>query len=157
VVSREEAIVVARSWLNTPYRLGGRVKGAGCDCGSIIAEYLIEIGRCTREELGDLGYYTHDWFQHTRDERYLLRLIRHAPKILETVCMAKIAAEPGSLALFRSVDGRLYNHGGIVTKWPYLVNATVDGVKESNTLNFWLTAECPVAIFDPWSLLDESR
>jgi hypothetical protein len=147
-VLRSDAVAVARTWLETPYVLSGRIKGAGCDCATLLAEFLIECGFSQRE---DLGLYSHDWFQHTNDERYLLRLIRHAPKMLETVCAGTVDAKPGSLALFRAVDGRLYNHGGIITKWPFIVHATADGVKESNAVTYWLTAHRAIAIFDPWS------
>lgn len=147
-ISREDAVSIARSWLNTPYVLGGRIKGAGCDCASIIAEYLIESGFSERE---DLGLYSHDWFCHASSERYMLRLIRHAPKTLDTICRGGIAAEPGTLALFRCVGSRLFNHGGIVTKWPMMIHAMADGVKESNATQHFLTSHMEMSIFDPWS------
>ena len=31
---RERLIAEAKEWLGTPYHTGGRVKGAGCDCGA---------------------------------------------------------------------------------------------------------------------------
>lgn len=147
-VSREEAIVIGRSYLGTPYVLGGQVKGAGVDCATLIACFLRECGLAIEE---DLGVYGHDWFCHAKDERYMMRLIRHAPKTLETICRGTVDAKPGSLALFRCVRSKLFNHGGIITKWPMMLHATSDGVKESNATQHFLTSHMEMSIFDPWS------
>jgi cell wall-associated NlpC family hydrolase len=144
---RSDAVAIARTWLKTPYVLGGRIKGAGCDCATFLAEYLIECGFAERDSL---GVYSHDWFCHTRDERYMLRLIRHAPRTLSATCIGTIAAEPGSLALFKVAGSRVFNHGGIITKWPMILHATQDGVKESDATKYFLTSHRELAIFDPW-------
>ena len=39
--ARPEAVAIARSWIRTPYVMGGRIKGAGCDCATLLSEYLI--------------------------------------------------------------------------------------------------------------------
>ena len=75
-----EALEVARSYLGTPYVLGGRRKGAGVDCATLLGEYLIEIGRTTEAALIEAGFYrecgaghsySHDWFLHTTRQDYL--------------------------------------------------------------------------------------
>jgi len=152
VLGRPEAVQVARSWLGTPYVLGGRVRGAGCDCGTLLAEYLIGIGAASREELEDLGFYGHDWFCHATSERYLLRLLRHARLVAETVCRRGVTAQPGSLALFRVVGSKVYNHGAIITEWPRGIHATADKVREVNLADDRLTAYRSMDIFDPWCL-----
>jgi hypothetical protein len=55
--SRTEALAIARSYIGTPYVLGGRVKGAGVDCATLLAEYLMEIGATTEAELIEAGFY----------------------------------------------------------------------------------------------------
>lgn len=99
----------------------------------------------------ELGVYSHDWFCHATDERYMLRLIRHAPKTLEGKCRGGVSAEPGSLVLFKVANSRLYNHGGIITQWPFMVHAAGPCVKEQNCVTHWLTGFTEFAIFDPWS------
>ena len=146
-MTRIDAVAVARSYLGTPYRLGAQVKGEGVDCATLIACFLQECGLADREEL---GVYSHDWFCHARDERYMLRLIRHAPKTLEGICRGTVMAEPGSLILFRVAKSRLYNHGGIITRWPFMVHAADPVVKEQNCVTHWLTGFTAFAIFDPW-------
>lgn len=127
------------------------MKGAGVDCGSYLAEWLIEIGKVSREDLVDLGLYTQDWFQHTSNERYLLRLMRHAQKTAETICMGTVDAKPGMIALFRVVGSKRFNHGGIITKWPFMIHAAHPCVKEVNCVTHWLTAHREMCLFDPWS------
>jgi cell wall-associated NlpC family hydrolase len=152
MITRESAVDVARSWVMTPYVLGGRVKSAGCDCGTLLAEWAIECGICTRESLEDIGLYSNDWFCNTSEERYLLRLIRHARKALEGVCRgAASEARPGCLVLFKSARSPLYNHGGIITDWPKIIHAVDPCVVESNATQHYLTSFAEMCIFDPWS------
>ena len=154
LLRRAEAVLVARSWLGTPYVLRGRVKGAGCDCGTLLAEYLIGIGAASRADLEDLGFYSHDWFCHESSERYLLRLMRYARRTAETICRPGVVAQPGSLALFRVAGSRIYNHGAIVTAWPRAVHAAGDKCIESDVTSHQLTAFREMDIFDPFSKQD---
>lgn len=149
-MARAEAVSVARSWIGTPYELRGRVKGAGVDCATFLAEYLTEIGASTRADLEDLGFYAHDWFCHTSSERYLLRMMRHARKVLDGRCRGTVAAEPGSMILFRLPGSRILNHGGVITRWPFMVHATGPKVQEANCTTHWMTGFVPFELFDPF-------
>jgi NlpC/P60 family putative phage cell wall peptidase len=152
MLSRREAIVVAESWLGTPYVKGARVRGAGCDCATLLAEYLIGIGAAGRE---DLGVYSHDWFCHTSEERYMYALIRHAAKVLETVAAGRPAAQPGDLVLFRVARSRVFNHGGIVTSWPRVIHAAYPRVCAVNATLFPMTSHMEMAIFSPFTTAQE--
>ncbi len=147
-LDRQSAVAVARSWVGTPYVLGARIRGLGCDCATIIAEYLIQCGIAKRE---DLGVYSHDWFCHAADERYMLRLLHHAKKTLETVARPGVKASPGSIALFRVAGSHVFNHGAIVAQWPKVIHAVHPAVEETDATSHWLTSYQQVAIFDPWS------
>jgi cell wall-associated NlpC family hydrolase len=151
MVSRPAAVAIARSWIKTPYILGGAVKGAGCDCATILAEYLIEIGRTTREELGELGIYSSDWFCHASSERYLRGLMRFGKLAAESFCRPGSIAQPGDLALFRGQGSKLFNHGSIVTAWPYGVHAYGRDVREVDLSTHVLTGCRPMAVFDPFA------
>jgi cell wall-associated NlpC family hydrolase len=146
-ISREIAVAIARSWKGTPYVLGGRIKGAGCDCATLLAEYLIEIGGATRAEL---GIYSHDWFQHATEERYKLSTLRHARLTMEGICRGTPDAKPGNLVLFRVAGSRLYNHGAIITAWPRVVHAYDSVVAETDATKHALTGFSEMAIFDPF-------
>jgi len=43
-IKKEDIIEEARTWLGTPYRHQGRVKGVGCDCGGIVIGVAKELG-----------------------------------------------------------------------------------------------------------------
>jgi NlpC/P60 family putative phage cell wall peptidase len=147
ILSRVEAIGVAEGWLGTPYRKGGRVRGAGCDCATLLAEYLIEIGAAERE---DLGVYSHDWFCHVSEERYMFALMKHAAKTVETMARGTIAAQPGDLVLFRVAGSRVFNHGAIVTGWPRMIHAVNPKVERASATQHSLTAFMEIAVFNPW-------
>lgn len=148
VITRAEAVGIARSWIGTKYAIGQGVKGAGVDCARLLGEYLIECGFSERE---DLGIYSHDWFCNTQDERYMFRVIRHAKKTIEAKCRGTLESSPGDLILFKLSGSRLYNHGGIITRWPFIVHSTGPVVKEDNCVTHWMTGFTECVIFDPWS------
>lgn len=150
VCSRTEAVSIARGWLRTPYVLGGRVRGAGCDCATLLAEYLIEIGASSREQLEDLGFYSHDWFCHTSSERYLRGLMRFGRLAAETICRGGVKARSGDIVLFKVVGSRVYNHGAIVTSWPRGIHAQSDGVREVDLVSHPLTSFREMDVFDPF-------
>ena len=154
VISRLEAVELARAWKGTPYVLRGRVRGAGADCGTLLAEYLIGIGAAGQGAFEDLGVYHHDWFCHETNERYMLRLMRYALGTIETICRPSSSAEPGSIILFRSVGSKLFNHGCIATNWPFGIHAVHPCVKESNMPAHRLAAYREMKIFDPWQKPD---
>lgn len=146
--SRSALVAEARSWIGTPYRTGARVKGAGCDCATLIAEVLIACGLAERE---DLGVYAQDWFHHSETERYMLRVLRHAAKTLDTLAFRSAAIEPGNIVLTRAVRSKVYNHGAIVTAWPRVVHAMAPMVAETDATRHPLWATQPIAVFDPFS------
>jgi cell wall-associated NlpC family hydrolase len=153
--SRAEAVACAQAWLGTPYALRGRVRGAGCDCATLLAEYLIEMGAADRSEMNavikELGPYSHDWFCHATGERYLLALMRFAEQIMTTFCRGTIDAKPGTLVLFRVVGSHRWNHGAIVTAWPLGIHSLDPRVTESDLTMHPMTSFHEMALFDPWA------
>jgi cell wall-associated NlpC family hydrolase len=141
------SVSVARSWIGTPYHLGGRIRGAGADCATLIAEWMIECGIAERE---DLGIYSGDWFCNTSEERYMIGILRHARRAIDARCRGSVQALPGSIALFRVARSRLYNHAAIITRWPYMVHAVAPRICESDATRHCLTSNTEMSIFDPW-------
>ena len=145
-LDRAAIVREARSWIGTPYRLGGRVKGAGCDCATFIAEVLIACNLAERE---GLGIYSHDWFAHTSNERYLMGLLRHTTKTVEAVAHRSAAAAPGDIILTRLARSKVYNHGGIVTAWPKVIHAIAPQVEEIDASTHPLWNYRAIAVFRP--------
>lgn len=110
----ERAAVVqeALSWLGTPYHHMGRIKGAGTDCGMLLAEVYERAGVMPHVEPAP---YPADWHHHRSEEVYLGHVQEHSHQVR--------APQPGDIALFRW--GRCLSHGAIVIEWPRIVHAYV--------------------------------
>ena len=102
---RAAVVAEARSWLGTPYHHEARVKGAGVDCLTLIAEVFERAGVLPRIEI---PHYPHDWHIHNSDERYMAGVLRYGHEVER--------AQPGDIVLYRF--GRCYAHGAIVVSWP---------------------------------------
>lgn len=148
--TRPEAVAAARAWLNTPYIKGARIRGAGCDCETLIEAYLIEIGAATGF---DLPVYSQDWFCNTEEECYRNELSKVATCVWEGRCLGTPPAQPGDIAIFRVAGSRVYNHGAIVTEWPRSIHAFDVGVRELRPALHPLTSHREMAVFDPWKEL----
>ena len=139
---QEEAL----SWVGTPYVLGARVKGAGCDCATLIAECLIAAGFAQRE---DLGVYTLDWDKHTPDSRYLVGLRKHVTAKMEGVASRQNGRiQSGDIVLCKANSDK-WNHGGIVTAWPMIVHAIAPAVEEIDASRHPMWSYHEIAIFTP--------
>lgn len=150
MVTRQEVVNEARSWIETPYHLHGMVKGAGVDCGTLL--YCVYKNCGIIASSGELfGFYSDDWFANTNEERYLLNVVRHAPKIADSICRRTTDAQPGNLVLSRCVGSRVFNHGGIVVNWPYVIHAVDPEVEQTCVMDHRLWAFKEISIFDPWA------
>jgi cell wall-associated NlpC family hydrolase len=145
--TRAEVVAEARSWFDTPYHLKGRVKGVCCDCFTFIAEVNIACGLMVREEL---GFYSHDWFQHTTEEHYMYLMMRHAAKLMEGAACHTAKTEPGNIVLSRVRGSKVYNHGGIVTQWPRVLQSVDPTVNEVDITTDSLWCPQQIVIFDPF-------
>lgn len=147
VPTRESVVAEARSWIPTPYVPRGMVKHSGCDCATFIACVLVAAGLA---EPIEIGVISDDWFQHTSEEKYMRRLLRHASRILEGISYASHKIEPGNIVLARVVGSKVYNHGAIVTRWPMVIQSTHQGICEVNASKDPLWSFTQIAVFDPF-------
>lgn len=147
--SRRAVVREAETWLHTPYHLGGRVKGAGCDCYTFIAETMIACNMIVSEHL---PIYAGDWWAHISDEQYLRRLMRYATKTFEGVGYGSTNVKPGNVLAVRAAgtESRVFNHGAIVTTWPKAIHSVDAGVEEFDVTSHHMWAYQPLKVFDPW-------
>lgn len=148
MLNRSDAAQLALLWVGTPYVTAGRLLGIGCDCATLLSEYLIGIGAA--EEI-PLFTYSQDWFCHTKEERYFNELSKYAKCRWEGRCVGTPPVKPGDIMIFRAANSPVYNHGAIVIEWPRTVHA-FDNKKVSVSRPTFhpLTAHRDLAIFDPW-------
>jgi len=99
---RNDIVVEARTWLNTPYHHKGRVKGVGVDCGGLIYEVYKKVLGIPPEPFPD--NYAEDWGLHKEDNELYLNFIM--PYVQQT---SKLM--PGDLVVFQF--GRAFAHGTI--------------------------------------------
>ena len=110
-VLRDRIVAEARTWLRTPHHHAARVKGAGVDCGLLLAEVYHAAG-LTPDVVPEP--YVHDWHLHRAEEKYLGIVERFAHRITTP-------ALPGDILLFRF--GRCISHGAIVVTYPQIIHA----------------------------------
>lgn len=110
---REAVVQETLSWLNTPYHHMGRVKGAGTDCGMLLAEVFKNAGLIPRL---DIEYYPIDWHLHRGKERYLGWVKKYAVEVEREPL-------PGDIILYQW--GRCISHGAIVIDWPIVIHAYI--------------------------------
>lgn len=100
---RARVVAEARSWLGCPYHHAANVRGAGVDCAFLLIEVFSDLGLIERF---DPRPYSRDFMLHRDEEKYLGQLLARARPVE--------ILEPGDVIMFRV--GRLYAHGGIVTR-----------------------------------------
>jgi cell wall-associated NlpC family hydrolase len=151
-------VAEAVSWLRTPYHHMARVKGAGADCLTLLAEVYEKAGVIPHVEV---PFYPPDWNLHHDAERYLEGVTRYAREIPYCADNAPLGVrvsggaalgrepQPGDVAVFKF--GRCFAHGAIVLSWPRLIHAWHSaGVVYADATQGQL-ARRPVRIFDPFS------
>jgi hypothetical protein len=144
---RNRIVACARSWCGTKYHLNACLKGVGVDCGRLPLGVFRELG-LTDEKI---DVFSHDWFCHATEDAYKLRILRHAKQIAEAIAYPTLDAKPGCILLLRAPTEReIHWHGGIVTKWPFVVHAIYPAVQEIDASRHPMWMHKEVAVFDPW-------
>jgi cell wall-associated NlpC family hydrolase len=132
----------AKSWLLTPYHHMARVKGAGVDCATLLAEVYHAAGLIDHSLA--ISYYPPDWALHRDEERYLQIVIAHMREISEEEALA------GDVVLYKI--GRAFAHGGIILAWPQIIHAVwQDAVLLGDGLADGKLSGRPRRFFSPWS------
>jgi hypothetical protein len=111
---RAKVEAVARTWIGTPFHDRAEVKGAGCDCATLLKCVFVEAGLLAPF---DIGYYPPQFFLHSSEERYLGWLLRFGREI------ALEEARPADVALYKI--GLCFAHGALIVSpgWPAIVHA----------------------------------
>jgi cell wall-associated NlpC family hydrolase len=112
--ARALVIKEAMSWIGTPYRHQAAVKGAGADCGMLLAKVYVDAGVVPAFDPRAGAGYTDDWYMHRDEERYLAFVQQYAAPV-ETPLF-------GDIVVF--LHGRTFSHGAIVVSWPVVIHAS---------------------------------
>jgi cell wall-associated NlpC family hydrolase len=149
---RTAVVAEARTWLRTPYHPMGRIKGAGADCYTLLAEVFRTAGLFTAEE----EFYPRDWFLHATEDHYKLRILRHAREMVEHFCSPTEMTGPGNIVLVRigRKIGDIDAHGGIVAQWPKVIHAYPPCVMEADARYHPAFAGGRLEFYSPWTKKD---
>jgi hypothetical protein len=100
---RARVVAAARSWIGTPYRQQGFVKGpnGAIDCAMLMVGAYVEAGVFLPF---DPRPYPPTWYMHHSEERYLGWMLALADEV-ET-------PRPGDIAVWRF--GRCFSHSGLL-------------------------------------------
>lgn len=150
--SEQRAAVVAeaRTWLRTPYHSMGRVKGAGCDCYTLLLEVFGKVGLFTAKDEDE--FYPRDWFLHAQEDHYKFRILRHARELVEHFCSSTEMTSPGNIILLRVTGkkGSIDMHGGIITAWPKVIQAYNPCVMEVDARYHPAFVGGKLEFYSPW-------
>lgn len=136
---RAAVIAEARTWMRTPWHHMGRIKGAGVDCGMLLAEVYAAAG--VVEPLPPFEHYTADWMLHRSEEQFTAWLQKY--------CREIEAPAPADIVLFRF--GRTASHGAIVVEWPIVIHAyRQEGGVVVSDASMGRLAGREVSYFSPW-------
>ena len=146
---RQQIVEEARSWIRTPYHRRAWIKGVGADCGTL--PYAVCRKFNLIPEIAELPVLEDGWFANTTDQRYARIVERYFRRLVESQSRRDLQPEflPGNIVLVQSWGSRVYNHAGIITSWPRVVNALPDyGVAEvdASTDQFWALQK--IAVYD---------
>lgn len=117
IAARNDAshiVLLARSWIGTPYRHQGSRKHVGCDCLGLVRGVWRELYGGEPEKP---GAYASDWAERTSVDRLLEAARRH--------CTERRPAEmqPGDILLFRWRPGLPAKHAGILSAADRFIHA----------------------------------
>ena len=121
---RERLIAEAKEWLCTPYHTGGRIKGAGCDCGTFLAEVWERAGLTEHIEI---PYYPEDIACHCAIPRYLMKIEEYCQLVMDGT------RKKGDTLVYWFSGSKVPHHAAIVYDDRYIIHSyTSQGVILSN-------------------------
>lgn len=114
LVSPDRIVAEARSWIGTPYRHQGSLKGVGCDCLGLVRGVWRALYGAEPEAVPP---YARDWAEAATSEPLAEAGFRN----LAAVEFARIA--PGDVLLFRWRAGMVAKHAAIVSAPDRMIHA----------------------------------
>lgn len=111
---RARVVAIAREWIGTPYRDGGRLKGIGADCTFTAMVYE------------EAGLTPHIEIEHYSPQAHLHRTGGRYVEEVEKIAHRTDDPRPGDMVLYWF--GRDFSHGGIIVDpgWPHIIHGDKD-------------------------------
>lgn len=136
---REAALGAARSFLGTPYRHQGSLRGVGCDCLGLLRGVWREL---YGEEPEEPGAYAADWWIRSGADQMRQAAERHLQEIDPAM------QAPGDVVLFAWRAGAPATHCGVLEEGGRLIHAYEGASVVSSPMpNAWTRRICGVFRF----------
>ena len=100
----------ALTWISTPYRCVGRIKGVGVNCAQLLFGVALGSGIIPADS-PEPRWYTPQLATHSKEER----LVEYV-KAYGAVEITEAEIRPGDILLYCS--GQSHGHAAIVIEWP---------------------------------------
>ncbi len=113
-LSRSSIVAEARSWIGTPYRHQGSLKGVGCDCLGLVRGVWRGVIGAEPERAPP---YARDWAEASGDEAFARAARAHLVEI------DPVQFLPGDVLLFRYAPRYPAKHAAIVTELEAMIHA----------------------------------
>lgn len=133
-IARQRTLVAqeALTWSGTIYHPNAQVKGAGCDCLTLVVAAFGPV-----VDYGPVPHYSREWHLHKSDELYLQGtgpfkgILDYCIEVpgpegeFDGVVGAQAPRSPlpGDIVIWKF--GRCYSHGAIVVNWPTVMHAYI--------------------------------
>jgi len=115
VITREQIIDEAKSWIGTPYNHMKCCKGGGCDCATFLCGVYTAVGAI---EMPVVEYYPEDWHCHNSEPRYLSKLFEYCDRLDGPDARALT----GDIMMIKIGWAKTHNHGAIIVQWPTIIH-----------------------------------
>jgi cell wall-associated NlpC family hydrolase len=112
-VDKSQAIIAeGKTWMGTPYHPCARIKGAGADCATFIAQVCINLGLIPNFDIPQESAAS---ILKDGNAIYLETVLRFCEEITEA------EVQPGDLVMYKKPKWKIFTHGAIIVDWPEAV------------------------------------
>lgn len=136
MISRQDIVSAALSWVDTPYVHHQRLRGVGVDCGMLLIGVYAQAGVI---DDFDPGYYPPDWHLHRSEEKFIQIVERFADRVSSDTVL-----DAGDLIVLKY--GRCHAHGGIMLDSDRFVHA----LRQFGKVVIGALSDMEFAARDPW-------
>ena len=139
MISGQQIVEEAKTWLGTPFHHRAIIKGVGVDCAHFLIGVYSSLGIVQKFEPAD---YPPDWHLHQGAEKFLGYIKERATRVHDP--------QPGDVVMFKF--GRCASHSAIVVEWPRIIHAFIrQGVVYANAND----AELHGRVHSFWRIMEE--
>ena len=147
---REAILKAAESWLQTPYKNTGSLRGVGANCATLLYGIARDAGTLA-PEVGEPKWYSPQLHAHSPEERLIESI-----KACGCVEIREDQVKPGDVVAY--LTGMSHGHLGLIIEWPRKILQTTQlhGCQYAHGKGGRL-AGCKMRFFSLWTPEDRNQ